>query len=45
MAETCDSQTWRVKADKFASESYRYTALFTVTFTGKSGNIYLPSLL
>jgi len=35
-----DSQTWLVKADGLASERYRYTIPFAVTFTRKSGIVY-----
>jgi len=36
---------WLVNANRFASNRYRYTVLFTVTFLGKYSNVYQPSWL
>jgi len=41
----CDSQTSLINVNKFASKRYCFRVLFTVTFTGKSGNVYLPTWL
>ena len=43
--KTSDSQTWLVNANSFANKQYRCTVLFTVSFTGKSGYVYLSSWL
>jgi len=40
ITKKCDNQTWIVTAYRFASKRYRYTDLFTVTFTGKTGNVH-----
>jgi len=34
----------QLNADRFASKRYRHTELFTVMFTGKSGNVILAEL-